>query len=264
MPNEALLLEKAPNGVVTLTLNRPDKMNALTEVMKRDMGRYFEQLDRDPEVKALIITGAGRGFCAGADVGGLAVTPSEAEDTARRSIMPPLGRWLTPLLRMGKPSIAAVNGPTAGIGYALALACDIRYVSEQARFIAAWIHRGLIPDGGATYMLPRAIGTSRAMELFYTGDSLSAAEAERIGLVSKVFPPDQLLPAARALADRLAKGPSVAIGLTKKAVFQSIPDDFEAQLYIEHVHQELCRQTEDYRESARAFMEKRPPTYQGK
>jgi 2-(1,2-epoxy-1,2-dihydrophenyl)acetyl-CoA isomerase len=257
-----LLLEKE-NGITTLTLNRPDKYNALTNEMVKELRRIFEEMHRDDSTKVLILTGAGRAFCSGADVVRRLAAGGEAEKT-RWELISPMGSNLLALAKMPKPTIAAINGVVAGVGNSLALACDIRIASEQARFTTAWVKVGFIPDGGATYFLPRILGMSKALELMFTGDMIDAAEAERIGLVSRVVPHNDLMTAVKELATRIAKGPSVAIELMKKGAYRSLDHDLESQLDFESFAQEICRNTKDHKEGVEAFMQKREPKFEGR
>jgi 2-(1,2-epoxy-1,2-dihydrophenyl)acetyl-CoA isomerase len=264
MSNESLILENDGEGVATLILNRPEKLNAIDDEIRMRLPDLIKEVRQDDGIKVLILTGAGRGFCSGADVAGQAARIAGAAiEKTRQQTLEPVACFLLPLARLEKPTIAAVNGVAAGVGLSLALVCDIRIASEQARFIPVWVNRGLIPDGGATYYLPKLIGLSKALEFMYTGDSISADEAGKIGLVSEVVPHDGLIPKAREIATRLAKGPSVAIELIKKAVYRKIHDELESQLYFESYAQTICRQTEDHKESVSAFLEKRAPVFKG-
>jgi 2-(1,2-epoxy-1,2-dihydrophenyl)acetyl-CoA isomerase len=316
-------------GVGTVTLNRPDQLNAFTPQMLAELQDVFKGMVRDPEVRAIVITGAGKAFCAGEDFKSRATAevPANPPSTTLNPLdpnnnnpppvpyqpviaNPTLGTApvevstsnytpsftnnaplqpqtisgntpaLTPpfteqvqrsynllirqIRQIEKPVIAAVNGTAAGLGLGLALACDIRYASERARFLEVAVRVGLIPGGGNAFFLPRLIGLSKALELAFTGDELGASEAEKIGLVSRVVLADQLVIEARQLALRLAKGPTRAMGLSKALIYNSVnlnlnqALDFEAQLMDEVLH------SADYKEGLNAFVQKRPPEYKGR
>lgn len=253
------------DGIATLTLNRPDRMNAMTTAMWYGLRDIIEEVRDDDGIKVLIMTGAGRAFCAGSDVEGrlAARIAGEKIEKTRRDLLEPVGFAASVVSSLGKPIIAAINGVAVGAGLSLALVCDIRIASEKARFGAAWVKVGLIPDLGATYSLPRTIGPDKALELFFTGDIIDSREAERIGLVTKVVLHDELMKVTEELARKIAKGPSVAIELTKRAVYRGLHNDLDKQLDFESYAQNLCRQTEDHREGVKAFMEKREATFKG-
>ncbi|MDD5127195.1 MAG: enoyl-CoA hydratase-related protein [Dehalococcoidales bacterium] len=260
---ESLLFKLNEDGVAILTLNRPEKLNALNMDMRMGLPGLIEKVRQDDNIKVLIVTGAGRGFCSGADVAGQAANLAERPKKSRRETLNPLAWWMVPLLRLEKPTIAAVNGAAAGIGLSLALACDVRIASQQAKFGTLWVNRGLVPDGGATFLLPKIIGMSKALELMYSGSIIGAEEAEKIGMVSRVVPPEELMPAVMEMATKWAKGPSVAIELVKKAVIGKVSREFEAQLDYEGYAQGLCYPTQDHKEAVSAFLEKRTPNFKG-
>ncbi len=257
-----MILEKE-DGIAILTLNRPEKLNAISMEMREGLVKVAEDVSRDDGIKVLIVTGAGRGFCSGADVSGQAARIAGELEMPRWYVLEPTGAWLMPLRNLSKPTIAAVNGIAAGIGWTLALVCDMIIASEQARFGAIWVKRALIPDGGITYLLPRVMGTAKALELMLTGEIIDAREAERWGLVNRVVPHEELMKAARELATKIAKGPPIAIELTKRAVLRGLENDFERQLDFESYAQNICRGTEDHKEGVRAFLEKREPAFRG-
>ena len=263
MEFEKMTLEKV-DGVATLTLNHPEKMNAMTTEMWMDLRRVIDTIEKDEEIKVLVITGTGRAFCSGSDVSGrLAVRMEGKFEKTHAELMEPVGYVSYLIHRLDVPIIAAINGTAAGAGLSLALLSDIRIASNTARFVAAWVKVGLVGDLGATYLLPRVVGISKALELLTTGDLINAQEAERIGLVSKVVPPEELMPTVKALATKLAQGPAVTIKFLKRGVYKGIHNDFLTQLDFESYAQNVCRQTEDHREGVRAFMEKRPPQFKG-
>lgn len=264
MEYEGLILEKE-KGIATITLNRPEKLNALTKAMMEDsFPRATEDVRKDDDIRVLIITGAGRGFCAGADVSDLAAGDVVGKGGTRWQLLEPLAAsHALPLHNLEKPTIAAINGVVAGAGVSLAALCDIRIASENARFVFAWVLRGLIPDCGATYSLPRILGVSRALELAFTGDMFDAKEAERIGLVNQVVAAEDLMKVTRELAEKLAKRPPITLGLIKRAVYRGIVNDLEQQLDFESYAQNLCITTQDHKEAVQAFLEKREAVFRG-
>lgn len=263
MPNKCLIFRKE-EGVATIILNRPEKLNAINDEIRLGLQECVAEVRQNDELKVLIITGAGRGFCSGGDVKGLANRlPGETVKKTRQEILRTIGTYLLPLAKLEKPTIAAVNGIAAGGGFSLCLMCDIRIASEQAEFRAVWVSRGFIPDDGATFYLPKLIGLSRALTLMYTGNPVSAREAEKIGLVNEVVPHDELLMRATELARIIARGPSVAIELMKRTVYSGIVDELESRLVLETYAQNICRQTEDHKEAIKAFLEKRKPVFRG-
>ena len=263
MKYQDLILEKE-DGIATLTLNRPDKLNAISMTMRDELPKVIDEVRGDDDVRVLVVTGAGRGFCSGADVTGQAARlAGEKVGESRRSILAPVGIWGVSLAELEKPTIAAVNGVTAGAGLSFALLCDIRIAAESARFSAAWVRRGLIADVGATYFLPRILGVEKALEFMYTGDIIDAREAERIGLVSRVVPNDDLMRVTKELATKIAKGPPIAIELMKRAVYRDILSGLGAKLDFESYAQNICRQSEDHQEGVTSFLEKREAHFKG-
>ncbi|HJP89910.1 MAG TPA: enoyl-CoA hydratase-related protein [Candidatus Limnocylindrales bacterium] len=246
--------------VATITLNRPDALNSLTVPMKQALLASFRKLDRDAGVRAVILTGAGRAFCAGQDL------KERLEPDAA-----PLGvevrERYNPIIRAmrgsPKPIVGAINGVAAGAGAALALACDIRIAAEGASFTLAFGRVGLTPDSGATWFLPRLVGDARAAEMALLNEPVRAEEAARIGLIGRVVTPDQLLAEARAAAAKLAAGAPKAIALTKRALNASWDRDLDAALDYEAHIQDLAGRTNDHREGMAAFLEKRPPNFTG-
>ncbi|MBI2847155.1 MAG: enoyl-CoA hydratase [Chloroflexi bacterium] len=264
MDYECLVL-KREHGIATLTLNRPEKLNALSGNMITELRRALEELLENEDMRVVIITGAGRGFCAGADVSGFAEASGKGQSEHSPISNLQQMNTITLLLRgLQKPTIAAVNGACVGAGLGIALACDIRIASENARFSSIFIQRGIIPDSGVTYFLPRTVGTARALELMYTGDLIDASAAERIGLVSQVVPQGKLMDTAQNLARRIAKGPPIAMGLTKRVAYSGIDSSLEAQLEFESRSQMICLETEDHKEGVKAFLEKREAVFRGR
>ncbi len=264
MKNQDLILEKE-DGIATLTLNRPDRLNAISMEMRAELPKAIKKVSDSDAVRVLVVTGAGRGFCSGADVAGQAARIAGKKfERSRRSLLAPVGMWGVPLMELEKPTIAAVNGIAAGAGLSLALFCDIRIAAESARFAAVWVRRGLIADLGATYSLTRILGVEKALELMYTGDIIGAREAERIGLVSRVVPDDDLMKVTKELATKIAKGPPIAIELMKRAVYRDILSGLGTKLDFESYAQNICRQSEDHKEGVTAFLEKREAHFKGR
>jgi enoyl-CoA hydratase/carnithine racemase len=264
MAYEDLLLER-DGYIATITLNQPEKLNALSRKMTNSLVHAADEIAQDDNIRVVILTGAGRGFCSGADVSAMVsrAEPSAVSRYLRAQVM----GWpfFDCLPRLDKPVIAAINGPCVGGGFSLALSCDVRIAAETARFGAAQVARGLVPDYGMTYYLPLVIGVSRALELMFSGELIGAAEAERLGIVSRVVPGDQLMKVAKDLANKIAKQAPVPIGLTKRMVWRGLFDNLNRQIDLETWAQQLCFQTEDHQESVRAFLEKRPlPEFKGK
>ena len=251
--------------IATITLNRPERMNALTGLTYREAEQALREADTDNEVRAVIITGAGRGFCSGDDVRELPGPPSTEQQTQRKT---PLKGRPTPLaaalLDFEKPLIAAVNGPAVGWGMDLALFCDIRIASDKARFGEIYVLRGLIADIAGWYLLPLIVGLSKAYELLLTGDIIDAPEAERIGLVTKVVPHDELMPAAKELAARITKLPPVAIRMTKEAVRKGLDYDLGVLGEYHSYALRVLFATEDFREGSTSVLERRQPVFKGR
>ena len=264
MTYECLLYE-VKDGIATLTLNRPDRLNALGGSLREDLHDAVTRSAADPEVRVMVITGAGKGFCSGGDVKAMGEAKAgQRERPLIEKIAPGRDRTLLAMREAPQPIIAAVNGAAAGAGMNLALGCDIRIASTAARFTQAFVKRGLHPDWGGTYFLPRAIGTAKACEMIFTGDVIDAAEAERRGIVSRVVVPVELMPTAYELARRIAAGPPVAIRLAKRSIYANSELDLRAALQVETMAQNICFETEDATEGIRAFGEKRAPTFKGR
>lgn len=251
--------------VAVLTLNRAESLNALSVSMAREIAERVESESRRDDVRVLVITGEGRAFSSGGDIGFM----KEVVDRgARFEDFQPLvggGPAVVRAIQLAEtPVLAAVNGVAAGGGMSLALACDVRWAAEGARFGQSFVKIGLHPDWGALYTLPRLVGPSRAMELMWTGDLIDAREAERIGIVSKVLPADRLLPEMLEFADRLAHGPQIAVAEIKKSVREALRYSLDEALARELAAQELCWETKDAKEGFAAFFEKRAPKFEGR
>ncbi len=253
------------DGVALLTLNREEKYNAMTTSMYHTLGKIASELEKDDSTKAFIITGKGKGFCSGSDRDERLMPRvfGEKKEVGRWELTEPLGSFLVPLYEMKKPKIAAINGFALGAGLSIALLCDFRIASKSAKFGAVWIKVGLCPDVGASYILPRLVGVEKALELVLTGRIIDADEAFKIGLVGKVVSEDKLLYEAKSLAIELAKGPSVAIELSKRLIYKSLDNTFLDQLYLESFCQNICFSTQDFKEAVCAFKEKRNPKFKG-
>ena len=246
--------------VATLTLDRPDALNALTVGLKEDLIAAFGSLAADSAIRAVVLTGAGRAFCAGQDL-------RERLEPDALPLRDEIRARYNPLIRamraLPKPIVGAINGVAAGAGASLAFACDIRVAAEGASFLLAFGRVGLIPDSGATWLLPRLIGASKAAALALTTDPLTAFDAERFGLVSRVVPGDTLLAEAGALAARLAAGAPVALALTKRALDEGWDRSLDEQLELEAALQGQAGGTQDHAEGLAAFIERRAPTFRG-
>jgi enoyl-CoA hydratase/carnithine racemase len=265
MTSYKCLLYEMKDGVATLTLNRPVRLNALGDTLRDDLQDAVARASDDPEVRVMIVTGAGKGFCSGGDVKAMS---ERKESGAGRPVMekvaPGRDRTVLALRDAPKPVIAAVNGAAAGAGFNLALCCDIRLASTAAKFSQAFVKRGLHPDWGGTYFLPRVVGTAKACELIFTGAIIDAEEALKLGIVSAVHPPEELLPAAQALARKIADGPPIAIRLAKRGIYHNLECDLRQALEYETFAQNICFDTEDAAEGIRAFVEKRSPSFRGR
>jgi len=251
---------EADGAVATITFDRPDALNALTIPIKVALLDALRSIGEDRSIRAVILTGAGRAFCAGQDL-------AERDDPDAPPLDVELRERYNPIVRairaLDQPVIAAVNGVAAGAGASLAFACDLRIASADARFVLAFGRIGLVPDSGATWFLPRLVGAARAAEIALVGDPIDADEALRIGLVDRVVPPDTLMAEARAMADRLAAGAPRALAMTKHALQRSWSIDLDAALEDEARLQGEAGATSDHAEGLAAFREKRPPRFTG-
>ncbi|WP_145876225.1 enoyl-CoA hydratase/isomerase family protein [Streptomyces sp. BK340] len=251
--------------VAHITLDRPEALNALTPAMRDRLIGLLEEASADPGVRAVVLTGTGRGFCAGADLrGGSGGAGPRIPGDVSRVLRLGAQRLVSAVLDCEKPVIAAVNGTAAGLGAHLALACDLVLAAESARFIEVFVRRGLVPDGGGAYLLPRLVGPHRAKELMFFGDTLSAADAERLGLVNRVVPDGELEKTAREWATRLAAGPTRSLALTKQLVNASLDVDRATAFAAEAAAQEINMTTEDAGEGLRAFVERRSAEFRGR
>ena len=259
------------DGIARITLDRPDAANALTPDQRDRLIDLFADASADLRVRVVVLGATGKHFCTGADLRVSKIAESPRPDDAphralgdvARTIKRGAQRLVTSILDCEKPVIAAVNGTAAGIGAHIALACDLIVAAENARFIEVFVRRGITPDGGGAYLLPRMIGLAKAKELVFLGDDLSAADAERIGLINKVVPPEDLDKAVDDWAGRLAKGPTKAISLSKWLLNRSLDSDRAGALDDEAWAQELASRTQDFAEGVQAFIERRDVEFRG-
>ncbi len=262
--SDELIKVAEDNGIVTITLNRPDRLNAFIDHMRRDLAEALEETGSDPHVHVVVINGAGRAFCAGGDVQFMAelVERNESEEFAR--LLGAARRVVLGIRQMTKPVIASIEGPAFGAGFNLALACDLRIASSTATFSQAFVKLGFHPDWGGTYFLPRMVTSNIACEMFFLGDPIDAARALQLGLINRVVAPAELETETRKLAERLRDGPAVSIAAAKHAVYAAEHDTLENMLQYEVEAQVRCFESEDGREGVRAFLEKRPPKFTGR
>jgi len=265
---QRILLEKA-NYITTLTLNRPERYNAMDVTFLHEFKQCMDELSSDDETRAIIITGAGRSFCPGLDVAAVAEASADPVGSGMglATLSQPfaLPQVVPNCLRAcQKPTIAAINGAVAGLGLALICLCDYRIASEQATFAPAFINLGMAAELGLTYILPRLIPLSAALEFLSTGERREAAWAERFGLVREVVPPEGLMEAAQTLASKLVKMPPLALQTLKQLIYEGQETDFDIQLRMEGHASRILTQTEDFKEGVLSFMEKRPPVFKGR
>jgi len=264
MSEQTVILERV-EGVGVIRLNRPQVYNAVNNQMSVELLEVLRAVREDSSIRAVVLTGAGKAFCSGQDLNDRSAMQKSGEtislgDSVRNRYNP----IISELTGMEKPVIAAVNGVAAGAGASLALACDIRFITPETRFIEAFVRIGLVPDSGSSYFLPRLVGLGRALEIAMTGRDVGAEEAVSIGLANRIIPKEQLMEETMAFAKKLAEGPTVAIGLIKKAIYRGMEADLEEVLEMEAQFQEKAGRTLDFLEGVQAFVEKRKPNYQGK
>jgi enoyl-CoA hydratase/carnithine racemase len=253
-----------PSGVATITLDRPEKLNALTFDVYRELTDLFARLQDATVVRSLVITGSGRAFCSGGDVHEIIGELVKYRARELLSFTRLTGELIRNMRRLRKPIVAAVNGVAAGAGAVIALASDLRVMSQSAKFAFLFVRVGLAgADMGAAFLLPRVIGLGRATELLMLGDSINAETAERIGLVNRVVPAEDVLREATALAERLAAGPGFAIGMTKELLNSELDMALDHAIEAEAQAQAICMHTQDFREAYQAFVDKRDPRFQG-
>ncbi|MBI3966818.1 MAG: enoyl-CoA hydratase [Chloroflexi bacterium] len=259
---EDILYEKA-DGVATITMNRPQRMNAFTPAMTTNGIRAVEDAGADPAVRVLVLTGAGRAFCGGADLAALGGrSDATVIDRLQADLSGPPS-MVRAMRSLNKPVLAAVNGPAVGAGCDLALVCDLRIVSEDAKFGEVYAKIGLVPGAGAAYLLPRLVGLAKACELIFTGDVIDAQTADRLGLANQLVSRDEFPESVRKLARRLADGPPIALSLAKQLIYRSLSGDFDDSLALSRVYTALTLTTQDHKEGLAAFREKRAPVFRG-
>ncbi len=265
MDDKPELLYKKENGVAIITMNRPEKRNALSPGLFQGIYNSVEDAAADEDIKVIIITGTGEAFCSGADVKAMA-----AGDLQRRSERPPeqsentrRAPFAQQFMACPKPIIAAMNGVAVGVGLDLALSCDIRIASEKARFTVGYVRRGMVPAAGSAWFLPRLLGIDKALKVIWTSEMISAKEAEQLGLVTMVVPHDELENEALDLAEQIAKSPTLAVQAAKRAVYESLNLNLDKSLELTMKIRQGLLGTQDFKESATAFVEKREPTFKG-
>jgi len=251
------------DGITTITLCRPDRLNAFVGHMRRDLAEALEDAGSDRNVRVVIVTGAGRAFCAGGDIGFMAELMQRRDSEEFSRILGAGRRVILAIRQMTKPVIASINGPASGAGCNLALACDLRIASNTATFSQSFAKVGLHPDWGGTYFLPRLVTPNKACELFFLGESIDAAEALRLGIVNQVVSPEDLQAATLQLAERLCAAPPIALAAAKHAVYMSQAAELEEMLRYETEAQLRCFDSEDGHEGVHAFLEKREPRFTG-
>jgi enoyl-CoA hydratase/carnithine racemase len=262
------ILVEVQDHIATITLNRPQKLNAYTELMGEELTRAYESLGKRGDVRVIILTGAGRGFCSGADVSAVFQKNinerSQGGAASRATVVHSRASLHYALRNCPKPTIAAINGPAVGIGFTLTLLQDIRVMAEEASMGAIFARMGLMPELGSTFMLPRLVGLAKALELTYTARILKAKEALEIGLVNQVVPGEGLMAAVREMAGQIAALPPLALAVSKRALYQGAENDFDAAVQTETFGLDYLFKTQDHKEAVAAFLEKRPAHFEGK
>ena len=258
------ILSQVEQGVMTITLNRPERLNSFNDVMHQQLAECLKQAERDDTVRCLLITGAGRGFCAGQDLNDRNVDPNGPAPDLGMSVETFYNPLVRRLAKLPKPVICAVNGVAAGAGATLALGCDMVIAARSASFVMAFSKLGLVPDCGGSWFLPRVAGRARAMGLALLGDSLSAEQAAQWGIIWQLVDDSELADTSLQLARHLAAQPTFGLGLIKKALLASETNSLDAQLDLERDYQRLAGRSDDYREGVSAFLAKRPPQFSGK
>src|SRR5712664_3310756 len=257
------LLYEVKDKIATITLNRPDKLNAFTRDMIDGWSKSLGQAQADDSVNVVIVTGAGRAFCSGGDVGRMREGEPSALD-GKNGLWEGVHRVPKQLEQMDKPVIAMINGVAVGAGMGMSVMCDLRIAADTARFSTGYVRVGLVPGDGDTYFLPRLTGTAKALELLWTADFIEAPRALELGIVNRVVPHDKLAEETYAFARRVADGPQVPVRMIKRLVYQSMRLDLRTHLDLVSSHMAVVRETADHREGVQAFKEKRAPKFQGR
>ncbi len=259
MPEPSQVLTGTHDRVLTVTLNQPARFNALSSAMLHELSATLRAAERDDRVRVIVLTGAGKAFCSGADISEFNLR-DESPDPGEhlRTVLNPL---TVRMRSTEKPVLAAINGVAAGAGLSLALACDLRFAAESARLVVAFVKIGLVPDAGCLYFLPRLVGPGKSLEMAWTGDPVGAQEACELGLVNRVLPDDQVLAHTQELAARLATGPAKTLGLIKRGINQSHELPLERVLELEANYQTIAAKDSNFAEGVAAFKDKRPPRF---
>ena len=263
MDFETILYTKS-EGVARITLNRPERLNAINHELQEDILAALDDIDGDPEARVVLITGAGRAFCAGADIGGGGRRDDEGSEGIRQGLRRGVQRVPLALQRFDKPTIAMINGLAVGGGFDYALACDIRIGCENSRFMVAFTRIGLFPGTGGTWLYPRAMGVAKALEMLFTGDFMEADEALRVGVLNRLVPASELEEFTMDMARRIAKGPPIAQRLAKLQVYKGLNMDFATALEVAAAAETITITSEDAKEGRLAFREKRAAMFRGR
>ncbi|HLJ63376.1 MAG TPA: enoyl-CoA hydratase-related protein [Stellaceae bacterium] len=261
--SDELKFEKS-GKIATITLNRPDKMNAFTWTMLDDWAQALQECQKDEAVHVILITGAGKAFCSGGDIGTMGARTERTPLMRKAELQDHVHRVPLTLATMDKPVIAAINGAATGAGMDLALMCDLRYAAQSARLGETYVRVGLVPGAGGCWFLPRLVGTAKALELFWTGELIEAEEALRLGLVNKVVPDAELMAHSMKVAERISDGPPLSVRFIKRALYQGQALDLKAHLDQISSHYAVVTASADHREAVAAFLEKRKPSFTGR
>jgi 2-(1,2-epoxy-1,2-dihydrophenyl)acetyl-CoA isomerase len=264
MSNYETILVDKKDWIGTITMNRPDRLNAMTSTMLLELAWAFHQVEADREIRVVILTGAGDAFSSGADIRDSAQALEKREEgaLARNERLDAIPALVEAMLMVSKPIIASISGVAVGGGMTISLHCDIRIASEKARFGAVFARIGLIPEFGSTYMLSRIVGIAKACELVFTARIIDAAEAKEIGLVNKLVPADELKQATKEMASAIAKLPPFVIQMAKRGLYQGLDTDIRTQMQFEAMGLDACLRSADHAEAVRAFLEKREPKFE--
>lgn len=259
------LLFTVADHIATLTLNRPERRNAFNDEMIDRWVAALEECGQRPDIRVVVVTGAGRAFCSGGDIEEMQQRLAEGNSLSQKRFIDRVQRIALTLATLDKPVIAAINGAATGAGLDMALMCDLRFAADSARLAETYVKVGLVPGDGGAYFLPRLVGVAKALELLWTGDFIDIHAAERLGLVNRVLPAEELMAYTTEFARRLARGPAVAIQLTKRLVYEGLrSDNLQTNLDLASSHLAIAASTRDHREAVQAFLEKRPPEFEGR